>query len=66
MILQWFKKRKINKLEVQIAEIETKIHFLSDLRLPDGNLSGSMVLTIADLKSKLAGAQTRLKQLKND
>lgn len=66
MILQWFKKRKINKLEVKIAEIEAEIDYLSHLRLPNGNLSGSIVLTIADLKSKLAGAQTKLKQLKND
>lgn len=66
MILQWLKKRKINKLEVKIAKIEAKINYLSRLRLPNGNLSGSLALIISDLKSDLAGAQTKLKQLKND
>lgn len=66
MILQWLKKRKINKLEVKIAEIEAEIDYLSPLRLPNGNLSGSLALTVSELKSDLAGAQTRLKQLKND
>lgn len=53
MILQWLKKRKINKLEVKIAETEARLDYLSTLKLPK-----SLAITISYLKSDLAGAQT--------
>lgn len=66
MILQWFNNRKINKLEVQIETLKAQLDYLQTLKGRNGSVDYNIALRINYAIGELTGAQTRLKQLKND